>query len=79
MPRVSLGKKKYKISDFSKFVIGEMYAHDFTQQKMSQLLDCSQQTFSYKLKNNTFTYADVLTIFDTFKTEDKEIIKLMRL
>lgn len=79
MPRVTIKKKQYKISDLSKYIVGEMFAQDISQAKMATSLGITQQGFSYKLKHNNFSYGDLLTIFEVLKTPDETKKKLMTL
>lgn len=79
MPRIAIKKKQYKISDLSKFVVGEMYAQDVTQEEMARHMGITQSTFSYKLKHNAFSYGDLLTIFDVLGVTNEQKIKLMSL
>lgn len=78
MPRIRDYKRKYKLSDLSKFIIGEMAGMELTQTDMADALKITQQAFSKKLKNNQFTYSDLLTIFKVLQTTDKKIVELMK-
>lgn len=79
MPRVSLSKKKYKVSDLSKYIASEMYAQDISQEELAMHLGITQPGLSYKMKNNAFSYGDLLTIFDVFGTPNEKKAELMTL
>ncbi len=78
MPRVNLNKRKYKISDFSKWLKGEMFAQGLTQTYVAAELGTSQQNFSKKLKSSDFSYKELLTIFQLLQTDDLTICRLMK-
>lgn len=79
MPRIKAKKKDYKISDLSLYIVGKMYQEDITQEEMAIRLGITQPTFCYKLKQNSFSYGDLLTIFETLGTEDEKILQLMKI
>lgn len=79
MPRVSVKKKEYKVSDLSKWIVAKMYEKKVRQEEMAGLIGISQPWFSCKLKKNQFTYGDLLTILKRLEATDEEIIKLMKL
>lgn len=79
MPRVELSKKRYKVQDLAKYIVGEMYGQCITQEEMAAELGISQPAFSKKLKTCSFDYGDLLTVFNKLNTEESTIIKLMRM
>lgn len=79
MPRVSIKKKEYKVSDLSKWIVGKMYSENVRQNEMANLLGISQPYFSMKLKESKFSYGDLLSILQKLKATDEEILKLMKL
>jgi predicted XRE-type DNA-binding protein len=79
MPRIASKKKEYKISDLTKYIRNEMYSQGIQQREMAEKLDISQPQLSHKLKNNIFSYKDLLIIFSFLKTEDEEILKIMKM
>lgn len=79
MPRVTLNKKKYKASDLTKYIRNEMTDMDIEQSYMAEKLGISQPGFSKKLKNNQYTYKDLLIIFHELRTPDEQIARLMKL
>lgn len=79
MPRVSIKKKEYKVSDLAKYIASEMYAQDISQAEMATRLGVTQQAFSYKLKHSVFSYGDLLTICESLGTPDEVKVKLLTL
>lgn len=78
MPRIKAKKKEYKVSDLSLYIVLEMRKQDISQDEMAHILGITQPGFSYKLKHNAFNYGDLLAIFETLGTEDKDILQLMK-
>lgn len=79
MPRVAINKKKYKVNDIGGWVSGKLFKEGKSQTDLAKELDTTQQAISYKINNNTFTYGDLLTIFEFFDVEDEELLYVMRL
>ncbi len=79
MPRCSLNRKKYKVSDLSKWLIGKMYELKMTQADMAELIGISQPAFSNRMKKGIFSYAELLIILDKLKATDEEILRLMKM
>lgn len=79
MPRVSIKKKDYMISDLSKWIVGKMYETKVRQREMAELLGITQPAFCQKLKSSYFTYGELLSVFKYLKATDEEILRLMKL
>ncbi len=79
MPRVSINKRKYKVNDFSKWVVGKMYELNITQSDISKMLGITQPAISNRLKKGLFSYAEVLTLLKELRATDEEILRLMKL
>ena len=79
MPRVTIKKKEYMISDLSQWIVGRMYAMEIRQRDMAELLGITQPAFCNKLKINYFTYGELLSILKTLEATDEEILRLMKL
>lgn len=77
MPRVRLSRIQNKPKDFCRWLAGEMQVKQIRQQDIAEWLGVSQMAISKKLKNYSFTYTDMLTIFDELKTEKEEQIKIL--
>lgn len=79
MPRVTIKKKEYKVSDFSKWLVGKMYECKLRQEDMAKLIGITQPAFSNRLKKGLFEYSEMLTLFQELNATDEEILKLMKL
>ena len=45
MPRVTIKKKEYKVSDFSKWIVGKMYEQGLTQADLAKMIGITQPSF----------------------------------
>jgi len=79
MPRISIKKKDYKKTDLTGYIMREMYVQNISQIEMATHLGITQPTLSYRFKHNSFSYGDLLTIFQVLGTPDEVIVKLMKL
>ena len=68
-------RKEYKLSDFSKWLVGEM----IKQSDIGKLLGISQPAVSQRLESGNFTYDQLLILFDKLQTPEKDIIRLMKM
>ena len=79
MPRVQINKKKYKVKGIGGWVTEQLFKERKSQTALSEALDTTQQAVSYKIRHNTFSYGDLLTLFEFFNTSYEEILYVMRL
>ena len=79
MPRVSINKKKYKVNDIGSWVVSRLFKERKRYADLAEALDTTRQNVYYKIHHNSFTYGDLLTIFDFFESTDEEILYVMRL
>lgn len=79
MPRVSINKKKYMLSDFSEWVVGRMKKMGYTQKQMGEKIGVGQSSYSEKLNKNNFSLSDAMTIMKELCATDEEILRLMKL
>lgn len=79
MPRVSIKKKDYKKTDLTKYIVGEMRVQGVTQRDLAERLGLTQPAIIYKFNNNSFSYGDLLEIFDLLNTTDEQKVKLLTL
>lgn len=79
MPRVTLLKDEYMANDIGANLTGLMFRARYSQTKMADALGITQGGFNYKLRNNAFSYHDLLIIFHELHLEDAEIVRLMKL
>lgn len=79
MPRVAIKKRQYKVSDFSQWIVGRMFALKLTQEDMGDALGISQPAFCGRLKSGFFTYADMLVLLPMLQATDEEILRFMKM
>lgn len=79
MPRVTIKKKEYMISDLSQWIAGRMYTKGLRQQDMAETIGITQSAFCQRLKKGLFTYGEMLSIFKKLEATDEEILRIMRL
>lgn len=79
MPRVSINKKKYKLKDFSEWLVGRMNSMDLRQADVADMLGISQPAFSQRLKKSMFDLSEILTLFEKLKATEEEILRLMKM
>ena len=79
MPRVSIKKKQYMLSDFSEWVVGRMRKLGYTQKQMGEKIGLSQSAYCEKLNQNKFTLSDAMTILKELQATDEEYLRLMKL
>lgn len=79
MPRVAELKHQYMKNDIGKFINGYRVFRNMTQGELADMVDMSQQNLSRKIRNNSFTYVDLIRIFKALKLSDEDILKVMKL
>jgi len=77
MPRVSIKKKDYILTDFRRWLIGEMAVQEVKQRDVAEWLNISQPAVSIKIKKSEFTLKELLTIFEKLHTGPDMIAKLL--
>lgn len=77
MPRIAGKKKDYKLTDFRRWLIGEIKVQGFRQADVAVWLGISQQAVSQKLKAGNFTLKELLVIFEKLKTDAEQIGRLL--
>lgn len=79
MPRVTIKRKTYMVSDLSKWIAGKMYESNITQDDLAQIIGISQPAFSNRLRKGLFSYEDMITLLKALHATDQEILRLMKL
>ena len=77
MPRVTIKRKDYKLTDFRRWLVGEIKVQGFRQSDVADWLGITQQAVSQKLKLGNFTLKELLIIFEKLKTDADQIGKLL--
>lgn len=79
MPRLSSMKVQYKQKDFVRWLAGEMKVQNIRQKDIAEWLNISQVAVCNKLNDYSFTFTDMLMIFQELKTDKETQIRLMTL
>lgn len=79
MARIRELKHKYMENDIGGKIVGLMYRQGVKQSDLADALKIKQPTMSYKLRNNAFTYGDLIKIFNVLGLPDSEILELMKI
>lgn len=79
MPRLNALKTNYKVNSIGKYIKAYMILADKSQEDVSDELGISQQAYGKKLRNNQFTYEELLTIFQFLGISDEGILDLMKI
>lgn len=78
MPRVQALKHEYLIKDLSSYISGALWKADITQGEAAKEIGISQQTLSYRLKNNCLTTRDLIILFKLLDTDPETIVRLLK-
>ena len=87
MPRVTIKKKDYMITDLQGWITGRMRIKRIRQADLAAELHITPQALSARLKpadkgrtpKDQFSYGDLLTIFKVLEATEEEKIRLMSL
>lgn len=79
MPKVIINKLDHKIHSIGPWVVMWLRREHKTMKDLAEELGISQQGVSFKIKTNTFSYGDMLVIFDYLGVPDNEILQVMKL
>lgn len=79
MPRVYLTQEQYKQENIGAWVVGQLFAERKTFADLGEVLGITRQAACYKAHNNSFSYLDMVRIFNFFGSPDEEILQVMRL
>lgn len=86
MPRIAANRKEYMIKDFAAWVSGKMHVMKIKQADMADKLGITQQALSARLNTgenkkpkDSFSYGDILTIFEVLEATDEEKQRFMTL
>ena len=79
MPKSIINKKQYRVDDIGSWVVKWLHKAGKRLTDLADEMLITQPALSYKIKHNTFSYADMLTIFDYLDVPDSEIIHVMKI
>lgn len=78
MPRITAKKKDYKLTDFRKWLVGELNVQEIKQAEIAELFGITQQAVSHKIKTGNFTLKELFILFEKLQTSEEEIGKLLK-
>lgn len=79
MPKVCINYKQYKIENIGSIIRGKLYKERRSYEELGNELGSTRQNVAYKLRNCSFKYEDLLTVFDYLNFTDEEILQVMKL
>lgn len=79
MPKVIINKFQHKTHNIGPWVVMWLRREGKRMSDLGEELGVSQQAVSYKIKTNSFSYGDMLVIFDYLGVPDNEILQVMKL
>lgn len=78
MPRVCINKTYYKASSIGGWIVGQFYKKKIKRKVLADELGITPQGLTWKLLNNSFSYSDMLTVFEILGSTDEEICFVMK-
>ena len=78
MPKSIINKKEYKKQGIGSFVYKWLKQANKRVSDLADELFISQPGLTYKMRHNSFSYADMLTIFEYLNVPDEEILYVMK-
>ena len=79
MPKVIINKHEYKSNTIGSWVVMWLKRAGKFEKDLASELGISQQGASFKIRKNSFTYPDLLTIFDYLEVPEEEILQVMKI
>lgn len=77
MPRSYITTEQRNRARFSAWLYGCLKTTGTTQAELAKRLGCTQQKVSKMLKQQHFTYDDMVVIFGVFKPDSRELDNLL--
>ena len=78
MPRSYVSREQYKQDTIGAWVIGMLKKEHLTFADLGEALGVTKQAACYKAHNNSFSYLDMVRIFDLFESPNEEVLQVMR-
>ena len=79
MPKVCINKQQYKEDSIGSWIVSMLYKKKLTRKALSKELCMTPHGLNWKLRNNSFDYSDLLTIFEFLGATDEEVLFVMKL
>lgn len=77
MPKSYITREQRQQAQFSAWLYGAMKTTGITQSQLAERMGIAQASLNRKLKNQHFSYSDLLVIFDTFEPDRDELATLL--
>ena len=78
MPKSCINIMEYKKQNIGCWVQGQLRKKKKTKQELAGFMGISRQGLDWKILNNSFSYGDLLTIFDFLGSTEEDIIFLLK-
>ena len=79
MPRLKIDDRESKKKTMRSWIKSQLSEQGITQTQISNRMNITSRGFRYKMQSMDFSYFELLTLFTTLDTDEKEIAKLMKL
>lgn len=77
MPKVYLTKQEKLNEEFYKWLIGSMKYRKLRQRDIAKKLGITQQAFSQKVGKLSFSYPDIVSLFEILEPDADTVMRLM--
>lgn len=78
MPRIRQSKEKYMRADTSALIRRKMYESGITQNDIGNIIGRTQSNVSARISQMSFSYSELVKIFDKLDFTDEEVLKCMK-
>ena len=78
MPKSYITIQEKMNNELAMLIYGSMKVNGISQRKLAAEMGISQPGVCDKLKRKSFTYEDLVTIFDVCGISDEQILRVMR-
>lgn len=84
MPRVAVNKRKYMITDLSRWIVGKMHEKSLNQTDIGKILGIDQRSVSRRLLDSksgkdVFSQGELILLFKELGATDEEILRLIKM
>ena len=76
MPKSCINISEYKKSNIGCWVQGQLRKKKRKKQELAEFMGITRQGLDWKVMNNSFSYQDLLDIFEFFESTNEDILFL---